>query len=227
MTKEGESCFPSIDTIAEESGLVKRTVVNHIKRAREEGWINVQKRRLKGQRWKRNEYFATIPQKVMHEMHQVLEGSASDSEGGASGDAKVVHQMPSNSTVNTPRNSPLAAGEDDHTRTDSTKYLFELWWDLYDKKKAQRDCERLWRKMSDEERAAALDHTAKYVRDGQGSDRQYRRKPSAYLTDKDWNDRDMLRPRQSGPFIPSRPDNGAFEARLKAISEHELGGARS
>ncbi len=58
MSVRGDSCFPSMVTLAGESGLDERTVRRHIRALRESGWISV---RLGGGRGRSNHYSASIP----------------------------------------------------------------------------------------------------------------------------------------------------------------------
>jgi DNA-binding transcriptional MocR family regulator len=55
-------CFPSIATVAEATGLSKRTVLRHLHAARDEGWILTNAKAGSGRGWKRNEYVGTYPQ---------------------------------------------------------------------------------------------------------------------------------------------------------------------
>ena len=61
MSERGESCFPSTDTLAEETGLTKRSVITHLLTAQDDGWIIRKVKGTNGQGWKRHEYLATIP----------------------------------------------------------------------------------------------------------------------------------------------------------------------
>lgn len=65
MNEKGESCFPSIDLLVEESGLSRRAVIQHLQVAAEAGWIGKRERPEKsGQGWRRIEYFPLIPQGI-------------------------------------------------------------------------------------------------------------------------------------------------------------------
>ena len=62
MNEIGQSCFPSIADICRLSGLDKKTVRKHLAVAREEGWIEISNHGFRGQKWKRNEYAARLPE---------------------------------------------------------------------------------------------------------------------------------------------------------------------
>lgn len=61
VPETGNSCFPSLSTLMEETSLARSTVQDHLVRARDEGWI--QKRvRNDGDRQTSNLYVLTFPQ---------------------------------------------------------------------------------------------------------------------------------------------------------------------
>lgn len=61
MDDQGASCWPSIALLAAETGLSRQTVVEHLKRAREDGWVVVRKHGALGRRWKRSDYVIAFP----------------------------------------------------------------------------------------------------------------------------------------------------------------------
>lgn len=63
MNAMGESCFPSIQDLMDNSGLDKKTILTHLKIARESGWIAVSQHGYRGKKWKRNEYCARWPER--------------------------------------------------------------------------------------------------------------------------------------------------------------------
>lgn len=71
---------------------------------------------------------------------------------------------------------------------------FKDWWDLYDYKLDKRRCERLWAKMSQKEKEAAMGHTERYVAtthtDGTFPSRRH---PGTYLHNANWNDDALIR----------------------------------
>jgi hypothetical protein len=124
MNDVGESCFPSIETLCHETGLSNKTVIEHIKVAKEAGFISVNRAHKTGKEWARNEYriqwpetvengsvAATPPEKAVNLAPKAVnltdEGSVIDGE-------KAVYQLHTstsvNSTVNSTRNSPSSAG---------------------------------------------------------------------------------------------------------------------
>lgn len=86
MNDAGESCYPSIARLCDETGLSKQTVITHLQTAEESGWISTEKHGFKGQRWARNEYKIAWPKVVKEVDH--LEG-----EGGQPNHQKVVKEV--------------------------------------------------------------------------------------------------------------------------------------
>lgn len=64
---------------------------------------------------------------------------------------------------------------------------FAEFWDLYDKKKGDREkLENKWHSLSDQERDAIMAHIPKYKLEQ--PDKSYRKNPQTYLNQKSWND---------------------------------------
>jgi hypothetical protein len=71
------------------------------------------------------------------------------------------------------------------------KIPFEQWWQLYAKKIDRTKCERAWNKLSLSDQETAIQHTAIYVEST--PEIKYRRNPSTYLNNKNWNDDDIIK----------------------------------
>jgi hypothetical protein len=100
MNTEGESCFPSTKTIAVKCSLTERTVCTHLELAHKNGWIEKNQCALGGREWRRNEYKATIPDKVLKEVqHLMTEGTEPDAEGTEPDDNKALKEVQSRRSV--------------------------------------------------------------------------------------------------------------------------------
>ena len=108
MSAAGDSCFPTIKTTARECSLSKRTVITHIQKANESGWLLVGVHGFGGKKWRRHEYAVAIPEggepndtEVVNLMH----------EGGEPNDTEVVKEVHSstsdNSTLSTSCELPI------------------------------------------------------------------------------------------------------------------------
>lgn len=108
MDEKGESCFPSTRTIAEETGLSERSVICHLAMAVATQWLVKEIRGLSGQCWRRHEYKARIPLKLLKQFQQLQHegtevGSAPISEGAEPYSYKVLKEVQSSSSNNTPK----------------------------------------------------------------------------------------------------------------------------
>jgi hypothetical protein len=61
MNQQGDTAFPSQETIAKRSGLSVRSVRTHLDHAVNGGWLRISKKSRRGQAWFVHEYTATIP----------------------------------------------------------------------------------------------------------------------------------------------------------------------
>ena len=93
-------------------------------------------------------------------------------------------------------NEPKKADTDTDTDTDINKksiintpksvFGFDEFWDAYDKKAGKKNCEKLYAKIKETDRAKIKEHVPKYV--ATTPDVQYRKNPQRYLKDECWND---------------------------------------
>lgn len=68
---------------------------------------------------------------------------------------------------------------------------FEVWWDLYAKKRDRSECESLWlRKVSEKDVPEIMEHTREYVE--ATPDKSFRRDPRRYLLRENWRDEDFI-----------------------------------
>ncbi len=79
-------------------------------------------------------------------------------------------------------NKELDKGNNDNNE----KNLFNVFWDLYDKKVKKEKCENYWLKLKQSEIDAIFVHVPLYVKST--TDKQFRKDPATYLYNKSWND---------------------------------------
>lgn len=82
MNEKGESCFPSAAQLSDDTGLTERSVREHIRIAKESGWIEVSKHGFGGQKWARNDYKARIPADYHIQMAAYKEASENEMHYG-------------------------------------------------------------------------------------------------------------------------------------------------
>ena len=95
MASTGGECWPSVDTLATDTGTSRRTVCTHIATAQSLGWVRVVEKKGAGQAWRRHQYQALNPLEGSEGHSQPCpEGSERDSqplhEGGEPRAPKVV-----------------------------------------------------------------------------------------------------------------------------------------
>lgn len=113
MSDVGESCFPSIDTISAETGLSRRAVIEHLRKAKDLGWVKVGLHGFRGQKWKSHEYTVAVPEGGYAESPASEKAVTFAHEAGDFHDKKVVTEGNPNSTrSNSPENS---SQEQEHT----------------------------------------------------------------------------------------------------------------
>ncbi|WP_299075859.1 helix-turn-helix domain-containing protein [uncultured Paraglaciecola sp.] len=62
MNPWGKSCYPTINQIVYETGLSKSTVVAHLRKAEELGWLIKKEHGFAGQKWRNHEYESAKPE---------------------------------------------------------------------------------------------------------------------------------------------------------------------
>ena len=122
MNCDGESCFPSVNTLAEETGRTKKSVIVHIEKAEKAGWIKKEIRGFSGQGWRRHKYRPNLPADVVKQLHHVDEkggvvitprqekGGVISDQGGVIDDQKVVSPLHPSSSSSTSNNSSKDIG---------------------------------------------------------------------------------------------------------------------
>ncbi len=109
MNLRGQNCFPSTKTQATDCSLSERAICTHLDKAEIAGYIKTKVHGYSGQKWKRHEYYPTVPGGVL--------GFASDDSKGLEGyeaaerdaligtepdDIKVLKDVQSNLPENIP-----------------------------------------------------------------------------------------------------------------------------
>ncbi|MAL18992.1 MAG: hypothetical protein CL670_04820 [Balneola sp.] len=120
MDSAGGSCFPSIKKLSECTSLSKPSVIKYLNQAESDGWIEKSVHGFSGQGWKRHEYTASIPEKVVNEINHVgskggkphNEGGKAENKGGKADRGKVVNQVNTISSVNSSNNSPVESSSE-------------------------------------------------------------------------------------------------------------------
>lgn len=90
------------------------------------------------------------------------------------------------------------------------RYPFEEFWELYDRKTHTMECKKLWRRLSDEDKAQIMAHVPQYV--AATPEKQYRRDPYNYLCKRGWED-EIITPQSNGNYN-IQPNNREAQRQL-------------
>lgn len=88
---------------------------------------------------------------------------------------------------------------------------FDVFWDAYDKKQGRLESEKIWQKMTDEERDFAISDIPEYKKTF--SSKQYQKLPASYLHQKTWLDRQA--DKKTGSKVETIPEEVLTERKLR------------
>lgn len=80
---------------------------------------------------------------------------------------------------------------------DTVVESFDIWWNLYDKKRERMNCLKKWKNLTSKERLDCYNYTPAYVR--ATPDKQYRKDPITFLRNKCWHDEIIFSPSKGHP----------------------------
>ena len=86
---------------------------------------------------------------------------------------------------------------------------FDDFWNLYGKKVGRKKSETRWKRLSNKDRTAIMEHLPNYIRNT--PDVQYRKNPETYLNSESWNDE---LPNIGKPKRPDYPENQGVDASI-------------
>lgn len=154
MSPKGDSCYPSIELLVEESGLSRRAVITHLAMAEREGWIQKKERpQRNGQGWRRIEYLASIPNGLEASARADLEergapdappqrgarqskGGAPHAEGGAPRAPEFFMSTPVIKNIEPPAPDLFASRAKPELPPYIDPDLWETWMEIRKSKKA-------------------------------------------------------------------------------------------
>jgi hypothetical protein len=96
--------FPINRYFERDTSLSRQSIITHLQNSTESRWLNIRKRDLKGQQWKRNDYSISLPQAV--EAVKDVDDLSNEKknimyEGGQSDTHKVVKQVDASTSKKT------------------------------------------------------------------------------------------------------------------------------
>jgi len=85
MDGTGRSCFPKIEDLVKATALSKKSVITHLGKAVEAGWLRKQLHGYKGQRWRQLEYESCWPGRETDDPHDPETEGEQEINGGEPG----------------------------------------------------------------------------------------------------------------------------------------------
>jgi hypothetical protein len=189
---QGE-CWPSYQYIADQCEMSKRSVMLHINKLIEDGFLK-KEHRLGGEKFNKSNLYTLMVGAgdslgVVQEIHPP---SAGDSLGGSAGDApRTYHSLE-------PINKPIDQSKIERERLELSS--FEFWWEVYPKKIAKKVVFKDWlkviKKMDDQTVRDLTNHIANDINYrlellAGGDSRAFgfdRLHPKTYLSQERYND---------------------------------------
>jgi hypothetical protein len=107
MNELGQSCYPSIKQQASDTGLTERSVTEHLRVAEQAGFIITTKETYKGQGWLRNTYAAAYPKEFTEQIPEPCSPLERSSKIPEPGSGEYLNHVPTNSSYNSPLNTPI------------------------------------------------------------------------------------------------------------------------
>lgn len=86
---------------------------------------------------------------------------------------------------------------------------FDDFWNLYNKKVGRKKSEAKWKRLSNKDRTAIMEHLPNYIRNT--PDVQYRKNPETYLNNESWNDE---LPNMGKTGRPEYPENQGVDSSI-------------
>ena len=173
----------SYDSFAEQFGLTKRQVKEAIDRLCAHGVIWREFRTLKVDIVLNNVLYIGINPKLLCDVSFV---QASTTKRNTLLRSNVT---PSNDKTSNPDTLESETNTEITTKntTDTLNVSFDDFWNLYDKKRGDKDkIGKKWQSLKDSEREAIMNHLPLYKKSQ--PNKKYRKDPSTYLNNKSWND---------------------------------------
>ena len=163
--------YYSISKMAASCGMSEKTFQRKIADMEKMGILTV------GRRANRTSLYTLVGDEMGVTLCRLQNTEATESLGTAT-ESRLVSDRESHDLNNTPNTTPESI--------DNKLYLFDVFWDAYDKKKGRPKCEGLWKKLKGDEIELIFNNLPNYVLSTPV--KQYRSNPETWLRNKGWND---------------------------------------
>lgn len=216
MDKDGGSCFPSVRTIAKKACISPVTVVKHIQIAVELGWIVKAPAGSGGQGWRRNQYCAAIPEKVIQQLkhlkvevvqevkHVGPEGVSPEKKRVSPESKKVFQQVKPSSSSSYSKNT-MVKGQ----MTYDLDPDFLTWWTAFPRKVKKQDTFKIWQRLKKKKILPSIKNLLASLKSHKKSEQwqrdggQFIPHPSTWLSGRRWEDEVLIAvPKEDHPQKP-------------------------
>jgi DNA-binding MarR family transcriptional regulator len=162
-----KGCIGHNEHFADLLGVKKESVSRSINSLKEKGYIDVEI--VKGSR--NHDRRITLNKLLFRGKQNVIEGLTNCLE------------TKGNKTINKTINNSIVQSGIERAKQDNR---FDEFWTAYDKKVNRAKTEKIWAKLSDEDRNACLNAVGRYVL--ATPEKQFRKNPQTYLNNRGWED---------------------------------------
>ena len=163
--------YYSISKMAASCGMSEKTFQRKIADMEKMGILTV------GRRANRTSLYTLVGDEMGVTLCRLQNTEATESLGTAT-ESRLVSDRESHDLNNTPDTTPESI--------DNRLFLFDQFWDAYDKKKGRPKCEGLWKKLKGDEVELIFINLPNYVLST--PNKQFRSNPETWLRNKGWND---------------------------------------
>lgn len=174
MASDGTGCFPSYALIAEESGLSRRSVIDHVQKAAQAGFLQVDNRQRENGSATSNIYRPTMPGS---------EPAALGGERGSLGGGEPAAPLLTDHLSNNPPNIPQPPKGAEAVEG------FDEFWSAYPRKVSKPDALKVWKRTKPD--VAEVLAGLKRWKASEGwtkEDGKYIPYPATWLNRGQWND---------------------------------------
>ena len=200
--------YYSISKMAVSCGMSEKTFQRKIAEMEKMGILTVSRRS------NRTSLYTLVGDEMGVTLCRLQDTEATESLGTAT-ESPLLSDRESHDLNNTPTTTPESI--------DNKLYLFDVFWDAYDKKKGRPKCEGLWKKLKGDEIGLIFDNLPSYVLSTPV--KQYRSNPETWLRNKGWNDEVIINEQINGNTTSTGRKESSHE-RIKRENDIKYRGGR-
>lgn len=182
-------CWPSYETVAKACEVDRRSVIRHIKKLEEDGFLRIERvYDKKAKKNKSNRYHLTISngdiKSLVTESHhpsdrELPPGSVTESLGSVTKSPKPISEPINIQPIN-------ESNTNVNEVINSIPPSFDGFWNIYNKKIGKSKCADKWAKISNSDKELIMKNLPDYL--ASIKDKQFQKHPLTYLNNESWLD---------------------------------------